>query len=158
VGRPIYPKQTPGYERIPENWYRRSLTDEYSIAFFELDLLAMATTYPRFLDIGGNTGTTNSFTGLDLLNLTGGVFDTVTLLEGNNLMCFSYQAAQQAAPDALKSVFSDATAALSMLDGVIDPILSSLGCPQLKAIDESQFAQFPGFSKLNAEGAFSRRK
>ncbi|TID22771.1 aromatic peroxygenase [Venturia nashicola] len=141
---PVY---TPGYERIPENWYRRSKTDEYSIAFFALDLTAAAVTYPQFLSVGGNTGTTNSFTGVDITNLTGGVYSTSTLLQGNNLQCFAYQAAQQAAPDAVKGIFSDVTSSLSKLNNEINSVLTQLGCPQLQAIDMNQFSQFPGYTK-----------
>lgn len=35
--------------------------------------------------IGGNTGTVNSFTGVDLGDTTGGVYNAQTLFEGNNL-------------------------------------------------------------------------
>ncbi|QDS68800.1 hypothetical protein FKW77_006000 [Venturia effusa] len=152
---PVY---TPGYKKIPENWYRRSKTDEYSIPFFLDDLIAAAITYPQFLSVGGNTGTTNSFTGLDITNFAGGVYSTSTLLQGNNLQCFVFQAAQQAAPDLVKNVFSDVTSALIRLNNVIDNVLSGLGCPQLKSIDQSQFSKFPGYTgnktcwKISAEG------
>jgi hypothetical protein len=42
--------------------------------------------------IGGNTGKPNTFTGVNIADLTGGVFNAETLLEGNNLMCFAFQA------------------------------------------------------------------
>jgi hypothetical protein len=41
-----------------------------------------------------NTGTPNSFVGVDVADLTGGVFNSKTLLEGNNLGCFVYQRSQ----------------------------------------------------------------
>lgn len=44
----------PGWERIPENWYKRALGDEYTIPFYALDLNAAALQHPQFLDIGGN--------------------------------------------------------------------------------------------------------
>ena len=86
---------TPGWERIPDNWYTRAAGDEYTIPYFQTDLLAAAVQYPQFLDIGGNTGTVNSFTGVDLQDLTGGVYNSQTIFEGNNAQCLAYQFAQQ---------------------------------------------------------------
>ena len=43
--------------------------------------------------IGGNTGKPNTFTGVNIADLTGGVFNAETLLEGNNLMCYGLQLA-----------------------------------------------------------------
>jgi hypothetical protein len=114
----------------------------------------MAISNPQFLSVGGNTGKTDTFTPVDVTNLTGGVYSSESLLQGNNAMCFAFQAAQQGAPDLLKGVLSDATSALNQLAGAIDPVLSSLGCPQLEAIDESQFSQFPGYSKLSGTGTY----
>jgi hypothetical protein len=119
-----------------------------------LDANTAALTHPQFLSVGGNTGTTNTFTGVDLLNLTGGVFDTKTLLQGNNLACFGFQAAQQAAPDLLKGVLGDVTGAVAKIASALAPILSELNCPQLKSIDESQFSQFPGYTKLSSTGTY----
>lgn len=67
---------TEGHEKISDNWYKRALGDEYTITYF-LD--------PEFLDIGGNTGETYTFNGVDIEDLTGGVFNAATLLEGDNL-------------------------------------------------------------------------
>ena len=65
---------TPGYERIPYNWYRRPLGPliEYTPTSFALDLVQMATVVPEAVSMGGNTGTVNSFTGVDLGDITGG--------------------------------------------------------------------------------------
>lgn len=38
---------TPGNERIPDNWYKRAIGDEYTIPFFNTDLLAAAAKYPK---------------------------------------------------------------------------------------------------------------
>jgi hypothetical protein len=54
--------------------------------------------YPGILRIGGNTGTTDSFTGVDLQDLTGGVFNAETLTDGDNAACFLYQATLAAMP------------------------------------------------------------
>lgn len=139
---------TPGNERIPDNWYKRAIGDEYTIPYFQTDLLAAAMKYPQFLDVGGNTGTVNSFTGLDLQSLTGGAYNAQTLLQGDNLICFAFQAAQQAAPDLLKGLGGVLTSALSQLDAAFTSVFAELSCPQLMTIDDSQFAQFPG-SKIS---------
>jgi hypothetical protein len=92
------------------------------------------------LKFPSNTGTPNSFTGVDIQSLTGGVFNGVTLLEGNNLACFAYQLAAQAEPDV-------ALGALDALTGAVGKAITSLGCPQLQAIDEAQLEAYPGYTK-----------
>ncbi|RDW64410.1 uncharacterized protein DSM5745_09821 [Aspergillus mulundensis] len=57
-----------GHERIPENWHRRPV--DYGLLDLNVDLLGWAMKYPELASIGGNTGTINSFTGVDLSNLT----------------------------------------------------------------------------------------
>jgi hypothetical protein len=133
-----------GQEKIPDNWYKRAIGDEYTIPYFNLDLLAAALEHPEFLSVGGNTGATNSFTGVDLEDLTGGVYNLQTLADGDNAMCFAFQAAQQAAPDLLKGLFSSITKPLSQLTDALTKVFSELSCPELQAIDTSQFAQYPG--------------
>lgn len=143
---------TPGNERIPDNWYRRAIGDEYTIPFFLLDVLAAAETYPEFISVGGNTGTVNSFAGVDLSQLTAGVYNSQTLLQGNNLACFALQVAQGFTPDLLKPIFSDITAGVAQLNTAFTNALSPLGCPSFKSVDATQFSQFPGYTKLNAQG------
>ena len=137
-------KWTPGYEKIPDNWYKRAIGDEYTIPYFQTDLGAAALQYPQFLDVGGNTGKTNTFTGLDLQSLTGGVYNTKTLGQGDNAMCFAYQFAQQAAPDLLKGLFSSVTKPLAQLNQALAKVFAELSCPQLQKIDNSQFSNYPG--------------
>ncbi|CAO2653628.1 Nn.00g030390.m01.CDS01 [Neocucurbitaria sp. VM-36] len=134
-----------GSERIPENWYKRAVEYPYETTYFLADVLNAAKLHPKFLDIGGNTGTTNSFTGVDITNLTGGVFNSQTLLQGNNLACFLYQLSAQGKPDILLGV-------LDKLTGAIGSIVGSLGCPQLKAIDAKQLQKFPGYTKQPVYG------
>lgn len=135
---------TEGHEKIPDNWYKRAIGDEYTIPYFNIDLLAAAAQYPQFLDVGGNTGTTNSFTGVDVTSLTGGVYNLQTLGQGNNAPCFAYQFAQQAAPDLLKGLFGSITSPLALLNNAFAKVFSELSCPTLKSIDTSQFSKYPG--------------
>ena len=47
---------TAGHEAFPNNWYKRNPVDYYTIPYFALDAVAMATAHPQFLSVGGNTG------------------------------------------------------------------------------------------------------
>lgn len=142
-------KYTPGYERIPENWYTRNVADPYGIPYLTLDTDAMGLAHPEFLVPGGNTGTTNSYVGLDPSNLTGGVFTLDNLAKGNNLACFAFQAGVQFLPDLLEGVYLDVTSAVSKANSAFNTVISSLNCPKLETIDQSQFNQYPGYTKLN---------
>jgi hypothetical protein len=93
-----------------------------------------------FITLHSNTGTPNSFTGVDIGDLTGGMFNAATLTQGNNFACYVYQLAAQAKPDI-------ALGALDALTGAVGSIIGKLGCPQLKAIDDSQLEKLPGYSK-----------
>jgi hypothetical protein len=136
---------TEGYERIPDNWYKRAIGDEYTIPFFLTDVLAAAAEYPQFLDIGGNTGTVNSFTGVDITNLTGGVFNGATLAQGNNLECFVFQAVVQAAPDMLEGTELTLLNQLTtQIDKAANNALAGVTCPQLQTLQTSQFSAYPG--------------
>ncbi|GAB7326296.1 hypothetical protein MBLNU13_g10272t1 [Cladosporium sp. NU13] len=107
----------------------------------------MANQYPEFASIGGNTGTVNSFVGLDPANLTGGVFDAGTLLKGNNLFCYAMQLLIQGTPDILSGLFTDTNAAEDKLGSVINAETDSLGCPKLNNIDKDQFSKYPGYTQ-----------
>jgi hypothetical protein len=147
---------TPGHERIPDNWYKRAIGDEYGIPFLNTDTVLAGLKHPKFLSVGGNTGKVNTFTGLQPEDLTGGIFNAPSLLEGNNLACFAMQFAVQAAPDLIQgsNVISDLTGAMSNLTSALGSSLSGLSCPQLTKIDQSQFGQFPGYAKLKANGQY----
>jgi hypothetical protein len=123
----------PGCERIPDNWYKRAVGNEYSLAAFILDLLTQASKYPKFLSIGGNTGSVNSFTPLSLPDLTNGVYNLQNLLQGNNAFCLAYQAASQGVVDLLAYV-------LNSLLGILGP----LGCPNLAKLNKAQYVNYPG--------------
>ncbi|KAG8705497.1 hypothetical protein FRC09_002921 [Ceratobasidium sp. 395] len=133
-----------GYERIPDNWYRRQIGNDYGIVTFVLDILRVANKVPAILKIGGNTGKVNSFVGVDIANITGGVYNLQNLLQGNNIACFAYQTFQMDAPDILSGLFSDITAALGLITKYITPQFANLGCPELSKYDGSVFGTYPG--------------
>lgn len=98
------------------------------------------------MQFGGNTGTTNSFVGVNPGDITGGVLTAQTLLEGDNFGCFFFQAAQQGIPSVLKGIVSDLAPIISLVNSYISPVLDVLNCPALNTFDESAFYQFPGYS------------
>lgn len=100
-----------------------------------------------FLDIGGNTGEVNTFTGVDITNLTGGVYNTQTLLQGNNLACFGLQSAIQMLPDMISGLLTSGPLN-GLLSGALFNATSGLGCPTLTEIDEDQFSDYPGYTQL----------
>lgn len=81
---------------------------------------------------------------MNLGDLTGGAFNASTLLEGNNLGCFIFQAAQQAIPSVLKGLVGDLTSILGQLTQILEPILDDLACPGLGAWDTTSLEKFPG--------------
>lgn len=85
-----------------------------------------------------NLGTTDSFTGVDINDLTGGVFNAGDLLDGNNLGCFAYQLSAQAKPDLLLGL-------LNPLTDLVGDLVSELSCPKLRQADEDLLKQFPGY-------------
>ncbi|KAJ5047226.1 uncharacterized protein L3040_003066 [Drepanopeziza brunnea f. sp. 'multigermtubi'] len=136
---------TEGHERIPENWYKRAVGDEYTLPFFVADVVAAALAFPKFVSVGGNTGTVNSFAGVDLANLTGGVFNSATLLQGNNLACFIFQGVIQFLPDAFQGVVTGILGtALDGLVAQVDGILAPLNCPILNEVNMDQLVGYPG--------------
>ncbi|THV51458.1 hypothetical protein BGAL_0110g00170 [Botrytis galanthina] len=135
-----------GNERIPDNWYKRAIGDEYTIAGFLTDVVDYALQYPPLLDIGGNMGAPNTFAPVNLGSLTKGVFQTGSLLEGNNLECFVFQVAQAALPDIAAGAVGNLANTIKPVTDVVTQRLGGLGCPQLQGIDESQFSKFPGYT------------
>jgi len=89
----------PSMERIPDNFYKRTVGDEYTTPFFMANLLAATSINPQFLSIGRNTGTPNSFTGVDPRNIATGIHKSKLLTEGDNLACFAMKFATHAAAD-----------------------------------------------------------
>ncbi|KAG9112986.1 hypothetical protein FRC07_007819, partial [Ceratobasidium sp. 392] len=74
-----------GYERIPNNWYRRPIDDDYDGTHLNSDISQMLAVVPNTISVGGNTGKVNTFTVVNISDLTGGVYKYETLLQGNNL-------------------------------------------------------------------------
>jgi hypothetical protein len=138
---------TPGHEKIPDHWYKRTIGDDYTIPGFLADVLDFGEKYPPLLDVTGNTGKTDSLTVLDLGSLTKGVFNAGDLLSGNNLECFLLQVSQAALPDIAGGSESSIGNLISPLTDAVVERLACLACPQLDVIDQSQYNIFPGYNK-----------
>jgi len=134
----------PGKERIPDNWYRRPSSNPYDAARAGADVAILATRYPSVVRVGGNTGTVNSFVGANLGDITGGVYNAQNLLEGNNALCFAFQAAQQGIPDALRGIVSIIGPIVNLANSLINPVTNALNCPALTTFNQSAFNQYPG--------------
>lgn len=115
-----------GWERIPENWYR--IPVDYGLVNLNLDLVDWIIRYPKLASIGGNTGRVNSFTPLDISNITSGLLDTGTLLEGNNLICFVLQIVKAFSPDSLSSLYATLGVVLDLLTDTLGTTLTDLSC------------------------------
>lgn len=114
----------PGYERIPDNWYRRPLgvVNEYSPASFAQDLVQMAAVVPESIAVGGNTGTVNSFAGANLGDITSGAYQSSDLLNPTKFVCYFYQLTLAVVPDFLRS-----EALGSLLGGALSLLQSEVG-------------------------------
>lgn len=154
-------KWASGQERIPENvgitsillvfyanlhhkWYRRVIGDEYTIAAFTAEAVSIELANPELIRLGGNTGQPNTFTGVNIDDLTGNVFNAQTILEGNNLMCLAFVSALQGAPDILGGLVGNVLVAVTKLTNALNPILAQLNCPEVTKYDATLFKAFPG--------------
>jgi hypothetical protein len=81
------------------------------------------------LSIGGNTGKVDSFVGLDLHDITGGVLSSTSLLENNNLMCFSFELLKTFLPNSLSPLLATLEAPINLVTKVLAAPLVSLACP-----------------------------
>lgn len=136
-----------GWERIPDNWYRRPL--DYTLLQFLLDGQAIAGRHPqlfryRLMDmttrvpqrntnascsLGGNTGKVNTFTGLDLSDIFGGAFHSVNLLQGNNTICLGLEVLKALTPSPFSSLYSNFVIPLKLIEEAINPVHKVLNCP-----------------------------
>ena len=167
---------SPGNERIPDNWYKRPTNDLYTVPSVNTDITNLFKQHPELVAFGGNTGTVNSFAGLNIADLTvsshlyrysiqlqirthylilstqGGAYNAETLLQGNNLACFLFQSISLVAPDLIRQtgVIADVLGAVGKINAAVVQATSGLGCPQLSQYDydSSQLSKYPGYTKL----------
>ncbi|KAJ3847013.1 hypothetical protein EV368DRAFT_69444 [Lentinula lateritia] len=109
---------TPGHERIPDNRYKRAIGDEYDLPFFFTELSTIAAANPQFASVRGNTGRIDTFTAVNIADLTGGIYNAQTFLQGNNLAYFILQVAM------MGTSVAAATILLQQLIAVVSPLFS----------------------------------
>lgn len=121
---------TQGHERIPENWYRRSLTDGYELDGIQADGDVFQSTTPQSTGPGCNTGTVNSYVEIDssyqdydFSSPTAGVCFAVNTILGET---------------SLGSVVT------GLVEQLILPIQNSLGCATVPARNDSVANVCPG--------------
>ncbi|KAK7543779.1 Chloroperoxidase [Phyllosticta citricarpa] len=122
-----------GHETFPDNWYRKPI--EYGLIPLNLDVVSWILKHPVLGSIGGNTGTVNSFTGLQLANITGGILDATSLLENNNLLCFVFQVLKTFMPNSLSPLMSTLEKPIEMVTDALSAPLLSLACPAFKDME-----------------------
>ncbi|KAF1943015.1 Cloroperoxidase [Clathrospora elynae] len=140
-----------GHEQIPANWYR--IPQDYTLVQLNLDLVKWYLTHPMTLSMGGNMGKVNSFVGIDLSDLTGGVLNANTILEGNGLMCFLLEVVKLGAPNSLGTLFKTLAEPLEMItDALAEPLLN-LQCPEFGDLQSggtnlwAKLMNYPGAKK-----------
>ncbi|EPS29324.1 hypothetical protein PDE_04273 [Penicillium oxalicum 114-2] len=118
-----------GWERIPENWFKTPV--DYGLVQLNLDTIDFLLKYPELGSMGGNTGQVNSFVGVDLADLTGGIFNVTNLLQGNNLLCFVFEVLKFASPNALSGLYSTLARPLAFLGNLLAEPLLDITCPAM---------------------------
>lgn len=141
---------TYGHERIPDNWYRRADDDAWTLTDILVSTAQQCLSYPENCQVGGNTGTVNSFSGVNLGDISGGLVNSAEdLSDPTKLGCFISQAIQADVPAFLDKVFNGAALAeiTALIPTMLLPALEGLGaCPGLPA-GRSQIeygGQYPG--------------
>jgi hypothetical protein len=141
-----------GWEQIPTNWYR--LAVDYGLVDLNLDIVDWVMQYPQLGSVGGNLGKVNSFAGLDMEDITGGVLNSASLLEGNNLACFTLEVVKTFAPNSLSTLFKTLQVPLQILDNALLGPLLDLSCPDFKDLTlggtdllSGLLATYPGAQK-----------
>ncbi|EME42780.1 hypothetical protein DOTSEDRAFT_176075 [Dothistroma septosporum NZE10] len=145
-------KWLPGQERIPDNWYRRTSSNQYNALNVFTDLLPNWAAYPDTFRLGGNTNGVNTYGGVSLTDLTGGVFTLSNLVtfnngvpDASNAACFFSQAIQQGIPDPANLPLAQVAPIADMVNKYIKTIVpSGFDCPIVDKYDQTLFNQYPG--------------
>ncbi|KAK4701799.1 unspecific peroxygenase, partial [Phenoliferia sp. Uapishka_3] len=118
---------TYGHERIPENWYKRSPANPWTMPDIVVAVGQQCAAYPDTCGVGGNTGTVNSFAGVNVGNISGGAFDSSVYTDPAKLGCFISQNIQAEAPSFMSNVFQGATlqTALGLVTSQLVPALAA---------------------------------
>lgn len=123
-----------GWERIPENWYRTPV--DYTLLKLNTDIVSWTLRQPVLGSIGGNTGSINSFAGVDLSDPVTGLTNVPDLLESNNLVCFALQIVKLASPTYLNNLYKTLSKPLNLILDALSAPLLDLACPSFNALTQ----------------------
>jgi hypothetical protein len=140
-------KWLPGQERIPDNWYRRPAPFFYELKDIGGDVAIQYLAYPDSARIGGNVNGVNTYAGIDLGDLTGGIYNTTSVLNpnGHNLACFIAQLTTSLVPHTLDVALSELSAITNILNEFVAPVIGNLSCAPINKYDQTAFNQFAGY-------------
>ena len=116
-----------GYERIPAPFYKRHPLQEWTFGDILAGVSQQILAYPNTSGIGGNTGTVNSFAGINVGDLTGGAFNAFTdFTDPAKLGCFLSQNIQAEAPSFASNILQGPVqqAALEFITSTLIPTLA----------------------------------
>ncbi|KAG8684815.1 hypothetical protein FRC09_015129 [Ceratobasidium sp. 395] len=130
-----------GHERIPNNWYRRPADKDYESTNLGSDIAQMLAVAPNAISVGGNVGKVNTFTMVNISDLTGGLYNHLICNDRNALRTYALQVGL---PDVLETLFSNVTYAEALVAEKYGPVLSSMGCPGPAGYNKTSFKAFPG--------------
>lgn len=128
--------------RDSDNWYKRNPDDEYTVPYFESDILYFAQADPRILSVGCNKGTVDSYSVLDPSQLTSGAYTAQQLAASP--LCFSSAFAKAEIP--LITGLGLDNVLLAPLISTLDSLTSSMNCAAIGSVNQSALAACPGFS------------
>ncbi|KAL4861091.1 hypothetical protein BDV12DRAFT_180759 [Aspergillus spectabilis] len=132
-----------GWERISENWYKTPV--DWGLLNLNIDLVEWILKYPELASIGGNAGAVNNFVGLDLSDITSGIFNLTSLLQDNNLVCFVFEILKFLSPNALAGIYKTLAIPLEPLTDALNTPLLDLACP---AFEDMQMGGRPLWEAL----------
>ncbi|EME38183.1 hypothetical protein DOTSEDRAFT_141173 [Dothistroma septosporum NZE10] len=130
---------TPGYEAIPDNWYKRNPSDDYTIPYFISDIGYFGQTQPGIYQIGCNKGKVNTYSPFDPSQLTNGAYTAQQVAA--NPVCFAAEFAIAEIP-LLSGVSTNSAALITQLKSYT----SALNCASIGSVNQSALTSCPGFS------------
>jgi hypothetical protein len=149
-----------GHERIPDNYYKSAIDDQWTVPDILTGFAQNCLSYPRDCEVGGNLGTVNSFTGVNLGDISSGLISSsADFTNVTRLGCFLSQSLQAEAPTFLSNVFSGVllTQVLGLITSLLVPTLQKFqadalitcpGLPKGKGIFDPN-SKYPGARHLS---------
>ncbi|ETS62251.1 hypothetical protein PaG_03322 [Moesziomyces aphidis] len=152
-------KYTPGHERLLPGWTRRPLGATFGLDDIVLTLLHAAAIDPSLLSVGGNAGKVNTFTGVDVGNLTGGLYNFETLAKDPQaLACYLYQIGiEQLVPTQINVLYKVTGQALDFVAKYLTAPWKKLAtaggnpCDSFNSNIAQAYSKYPG-SKIERNG------